>query len=90
MKYDPEQGGKYKDIYDMYPVTIVMDRYGGCYSGAGWIAFNSDEVLFGVGASDMLCHDFWMYDAPQMKIGKGATPSEAWQNLWDNLDDVAK
>lgn len=29
---------------EIYPLTIVADRYGGCYSGAAFIAWNKDTV----------------------------------------------
>ena len=35
---------------DMYPITILTDRYGGTYSGGGWLAFNlpPEEIPFEV------------------------------------------
>lgn len=43
------------------PLCIVQDRYGGCYSGAEYLAFNMEPYLvteLDVDAGDMSCRDF--------------------------------
>ena len=54
------------------PLCIVQDRYGGCYSGAEYLAFNMDPYLvteLDVDAGDMSCRDFWEYEAKEYIIG---------------------
>lgn len=70
---------------DVYPLTIVSDRYGGCYSDGQYLALNcyacdvpneiggcdgEEMVFFGEGGG----HE-------KYKIGKGATPDEALADL---------
>ena len=66
------------------PLCIVQDRYGGCYSGAEYLAFNMEPYLvteLDVDAGDMSCRDFWEYEAKEYIIGKGNTPLEALCDL---------
>ena len=46
---------------DIYPLTVVRDRYNGTYSGASYIAFNLDSNLVPseVHDSDVPCSYFW-------------------------------
>lgn len=70
---------------DIYPLTIVWDRYGGTYSGGEFIAWNlypsdvPEEQFFG----DIECWKFWLEEAKEFsgKYGKGATPEEAIRDL---------
>ena len=70
---------------EVYPLTIVSDRYGGCYSDGQYLALNcyacdvpneiggcdgEEMVFFGEGGG----HE-------KYKIGKGATPDEALADL---------
>ena len=32
-----------KEIKEVYPVTIIDDRYGGCYSKGAFLAFNLES-----------------------------------------------
>lgn len=71
-----------------YPVTIVMDRYSGSYSGAQWLAFQSDpeDLPEEIGASDPDEEDFWRnHSDEQRPIGKGNTPNEAYMDLLPKL-----
>lgn len=45
---------------DVYPVTIISDRYGDTYSGAPWPAFNLDpeNVPEDVAGDDVECMMF--------------------------------
>ena len=45
---------------ELYPVTIVTDRYGGTYSKGGWLAFNlpPNELPSESDADDVTCYKF--------------------------------
>lgn len=68
---------------ELYPVTIIMDRYNGTYSGASWLAFNLDynEIPDAVCGSDIDCLNFWQYEGKDMVVGKGASVEEAYEDL---------
>lgn len=69
---------------DIFPVTIVMDRYSGTYSGAKWLAIqcNSDDVPDEIGGSDPDEESFWReHDDLKLPIGRGKTPNEAYDDL---------
>lgn len=46
---------------DIYPLTVIRDRYNGTYSGASYLAFNldSNSVPSEVHESDTPCSYFW-------------------------------
>ena len=46
---------------DIYPLTVIRDRYNGTYSGASYLAFNLDSNLVPseVHDSDVPCSYFW-------------------------------
>ena len=46
---------------DIYPLTVIRDRYNGTYSGAAYLAFNLDSNLVPseVHDSDVPCSYFW-------------------------------
>lgn len=46
---------------DIYPLTVIRDRYNGTYSGASYLAFNLDSnfVPSEVHDSDVPCSYFW-------------------------------
>lgn len=46
---------------DIYPLTVIRDRYNGSYSGASYLAFNldSNSVPSEVHGSDIPCSYFW-------------------------------
>lgn len=75
---------------DVYPVTIVKDRYQGTYSRGKYLAFNLDqeEVPWQVGAGDCDESDFWGIDGEgtRMTIGKGHTPNAALDDLAEKLE----
>jgi len=70
---------------DVYPCTIVHDRYGGVYSGAKWIAFpqDYDHVNEAVGADDVSCCNYW--NEHPWTVGRGETPQEAYEDLVKKL-----
>lgn len=73
----------------IYPLTIISDRYSGAYSGAKYLAFNTD--FYGmpdeVGGGDMEEDDFWNISEThkEYKIGKGDTPNDAYYDLYCQL-----
>jgi len=66
-----------------YPLTIIVDRYNGTYSGAKFLAFNLDPDDIpseAWNASDNTTRRFWEnYDGPP--VGMGLDPLEALQDL---------
>lgn len=70
---------------EIYPLTIISDRYNGTYSGGGYLAFNlySDQIPEEVSGSDLECASFW--NNTQLIVGKGSTPENAHQDLFDKL-----
>lgn len=68
-----------------YPMTIVADRYGGCYSGGAYTAWNLEpwEVPGDIFDGDLGCGIFWAEN--KLICGKGATPDEAERDLIDKL-----
>lgn len=67
---------------DIYPCTIVADRYNGSFSGAPWIAYRLSyfQLPDELDAGDEECHDFWEEEDKSL-IGFGQTPQEAYDNL---------
>lgn len=77
-----------KEINDVYPVTIIDDRYAGCYSGGKYLAFNLEawDVPKGVSwGGDVDCAGFWADEASNYVIGKGNTPDRAYQDLVERV-----
>lgn len=69
-----------------YPVTIIVDRYGGTYSGGDWVAlpcYYHQIPDDGPDGDDISCMYFWKeYDG---FCGLGRTPQEAFDNLVANV-----
>jgi hypothetical protein len=84
---------KIKDMEDIYPLTIVSDRYSGAYSGGQYLAFNlyPDNVPRSVGGEDMEEGLFWDDGGEHEKyiIGKGETPNAAADDLAKKLKAAA-
>lgn len=81
----------YKTIDDIYPLTIVSDRYSGTYSGGKFLAFNErvEDIPEGISHSDNGCAGFW--SGYTGIVGKGSTLGEAASDLLNRLnDDAAK
>ena len=73
---------------NVYPATIVLDRYNGCYSNSKWLAFNVDpsSVPEEIGASDPEEMIFWReHNDSKLPIGKGNSPEQALLDLKDKL-----
>ena len=66
---------------EIYPLTIVSDRYGGVYSGASFTAWPLDwlQVPEDIDGCDPECSDFW--SSFKGICGKGASPQEAYDDL---------
>ena len=65
-----------------YPVTIVMDRYGGSYSGGAWIAWPlyPEDVPREPEGDDSAAIVFWSGER-KYPCGRGSTPNEALATL---------
>lgn len=73
----------------LYPLTIVADRYGGCYSGGEYTAWLMEpgEVPGEIGCGDLTCGAFWAENT--LLCGKGSTPDEAERDLLKKIRDGA-
>ena len=70
---------------EIYPLTIVSDRYTGAYSGGQYTAWNisASELPDGIDGDDTECMAFWRNNT--IPVGKGRTGSEALANLYIQL-----
>ena len=68
--------------YGIYPLTVLSDRYNGCYSGGRWTAWNKypDDIPYGPFGDDTSCMEFWR-DERSFPVGVGATPGAAIRDL---------
>lgn len=69
---------------ELYPCTVVYDRYGGCYSGGQYTAWHCDpwDVPEEIECDDVTCGWFWMRkEEIEIPYGVGNTPDEAALNL---------
>lgn len=76
------------EIYDdIFPLTIVKDRYMGVYSGGLFTAWNmySECVPEEISDDDCTTFDFWNNDSKRYIIGIGKTPDEAVRDLYLKL-----
>ena len=74
---------------DIYPLTIICDRYCGTYSGGEYLAFNLDfdEIPRAVSGDDVSCMGFWYTkEAEDYIVGKGSCIDEALDNLVELLN----
>ena len=74
---------------EIYPLTIVMDRYNGTYSGAQFTAWNRyfDDVPPEIDGSDVPCMHFWS-KADRSTIGFGSDPTAAYNDLLVKMQAV--
>lgn len=78
---------------DIYPVTVICDRYTGTYSGALWTAWNLDfwEVPREVEGDDSDCWNFWgSHTQKAYPVGRGNSPQEAFDDLCAILHSLSK
>jgi len=70
---------------EIYPLTIICDRYNGSYSQAKYLAFPLDHwsIPEEIGGADPDEDGFWNYTDRHKEyiIGKGDTPQEALKDL---------
>lgn len=80
----------YKKTEEIYPVTIVSDRYGGTYSGGQYTAWLCDpwDVPSEIDEGDVGCSQFWC-NCKEI-VGKGATPMLALEDLRTKLNEKLK
>lgn len=77
-----------KDVYkNLYPLTIVMDRYNGVYSGGRFTAWNLDpdevpEEICGDDGSALEIFQNIRNGKRNVVYGVGATPDEAAMDLY--------
>lgn len=89
--YDLGQKTDMQKIYDdIYPLTVVMDRYNGTYSGGAFTAWNLDvdDVPWQICSSDGDALDIFMDIRDGYKgivYGVGNTPDLAVKDLWNKL-----
>lgn len=74
-----------KNPEDLYPVTIVKARYGGCYEGGVWLAFlmHVEDIPGDASGDDTACSAF--FAETTLTIGRGSTPMEALYDLGRRL-----
>lgn len=73
---------------EIYPLTIVSDRYSGTYSGGAYTAWNLYDgcVPSEISEDDVTCCGFWSgADCEEYVVGKGRTVSEALLDLYVKL-----
>ncbi len=66
---------------DIYPLTIVADRYTGTYSGGTYTAWplKTEDLPSEIESDDVSCSEFFnTYDKP---YGVGNTPNDALMDL---------
>jgi hypothetical protein len=77
-----------KDKLDLHihPLTITSDRYGGCYSGGRYTAWNLDPYMVpeDIDGGDIECAEFW--NKNKIIVGKGATVKKAVKDLVKKLN----
>ena len=70
-----------------YPLTIVLDRYTGVYSGGIFTAWNKNvnQIPSAIDEADISCSAFWAdFDG---ECGIGETPEEAINDLIRQLGE---
>ena len=85
------------DEYAIYPCTVLLDRYGGSFSKAKWLAFNLSysQIPDAIDDSDPIALNFWLeYRSNEnnfpYKVGFGNNPYEAYLDLYYKLIESAK
>lgn len=80
-----------KDVYEnLYPLTIVTDRYSGVYSGGKFTAWNlnpdevPEEICWGDGSALEIFQDI-SNGKRNIVYGIGATPDEAVMDLYRKI-----
>ena len=68
-------------MIDIYPLTIINDRYTGTYSGGKFTAWNLDYYKIPVDPDDddVTCMAFWATN--KIPVGRGDSPEDAVKDL---------
>lgn len=78
-------------FYNMYPVTILCDRFNGTYSGGLFTVWgcHPEHIPEKVYSDDDACRDFWKYEIDNFKYqyGIGGTIQEAVDDLYYKLEN---
>lgn len=74
---------KFNAVKDIYPCTIIKDRYNGTYSGGPWLAFNlyPEDIPKEIGAGDTEEMNYFWREFLPVVIGLGLTPNAALEDL---------
>lgn len=79
----------------IYPVTIILDRMGGSYSGKPpWVAFPMEDENLpfeSVYGGDICQQDFWHFarkSGASDLLGYGESPDEALKDLKDKIKEM--
>lgn len=78
--------------FQIYPLTIVRDRYNGVYSGAKFTAWHceAESIPEGVNGDDVGCDECWdeieHSSEWENQIGYGNTIDEAIEDLFGRLN----
>lgn len=73
-----------ENIEDIYPLTIISDRYDGCYTGGIYLACNLyPEIVAELELDD---EDYWKDPTNRSQIGFGNTISGALTNLISKMN----
>ena len=74
---------------NIYPLTVVKDRYNGVYSGGVYTAWNmdADEVPIEISCGDTECMSFWMDN--DIPVGIGNTMQDAVNDLAQKLENIS-
>lgn len=81
-----------RNKFDIWPVTIVKDRYSGAYSDGIYLAHftEPDDVPLEPNSDDVDAMNFWYefdnFNKNDYSIGKGETPDIALENLFEILN----
>lgn len=77
-----------KELDKLYPVCVISDRYGGCYSGGTWTAWTTgiSNIPEGVFEDDVTCGHTWgilkqKREKGEIIFGVGNTADEALADL---------
>lgn len=79
-----------KAMKEIYPLTIVRDRYTGAYSGGEFIAWPMEyfQIPEDPQADDTACMLFWIWaEGNSIPYGRGKTPEEALRDLQERLPE---
>lgn len=71
---------------NIYPLTIIKDRYNGVYSGGNFTAWNMYyyDIPTNPALGDITCLEFW--NNTSIPVGRGVTPDEAVKDLQKRLE----